>query len=173
VEWLQEVLRDLSQGEVVELTTASSYLEGYPPSEVMALRESSWGLGGTHWCWNNQETHWVWEPIHKAEAQMEGLVARHPNAVGDAEMLLNQTTRELLLLQASDWPSLISTGQTKEYAPQRFNGHLARFGQLVTLAGTRAMVAGRTPAAELYEWDKVFPDIDYRWFGKHKLIADG
>jgi 1,4-alpha-glucan branching enzyme len=89
------------------------------------------------------------------------------------EMLLNQTAWELLLLQASDWPFLISTGQAKDYATRRFNGNLARFGQLATLAEAGAIGEGGALAAELYEQDNVFPDIDYRWFGEHKLMADG
>jgi 1,4-alpha-glucan branching enzyme len=106
----------------------------------------------------------MWEPLHKAEARVEGLVLRYPNAVGDEEMLLNQTARELLLLQASDWRFLISTGRAKEYATRRFSGHLARFGQLATLAEAGAIGEGGELAAELYEQDNVFPDIDYRWF---------
>jgi len=173
MDWLQEVLRGLSRSEVVELTTASDYLEKHPPTEVLALPESSWGVGGTHWSWDNDDTHWMWEPMDNAEARMVALVARYPDAAGDAEMLLNQMARELLLLQASDWPFLITTGQAREYATRRFNGHLARFVQLATLADAGAMGEGAALAAELFEQDKVFADMDYRWFGEHKLVADG
>ena len=168
VDWLREVLQHLSQSEVVELTTASNYLEEHPPTEVLALPESSWGLGGSHWSWDNEETHWMWEPIHEAEARMEGLVARYPDTAGDAEALLNQAARELLLLQATDWPFLITTGQAREYATLRFNEHLTRFSQLAALAETRAMSDGAALAAKLYEQDKVFPDIVYGWFEERK-----
>jgi len=170
VDWLREVLQRLSQSEVAELTTASDYLEAHPPTEVLALPESSWGLGGGHWSWDNGETHWMWEPIHEAEARMEVLVARYPDAAGGAEALLNQAARELLLLQASDWPFLVTTGQAREYATQRFSEHLTRFSQLAALAESRAMSDGAALAAELYEQDKVFPDIDYRWFGKREGV---
>jgi len=166
VDWLRGVLQRLSQSEVVELTTASDYLEEHPPTEVLALPESSWGLGGTHWSWDNDETHWMWEPIHEGEARMEALVARYPDEVGDAEALLNQAARELLLLQASDWPFLVTTGQAREYATLRFNEHLTRFSRLAALAESRAMSDGAALAAKLYEQDKVFPDMDYRWFGE-------
>ena len=168
IDWIREVLRGLSQSESVELTTASGYLEEHPPSEVITLPESSWGVGGTHWCWDNEGTRWMWGPIHEAEARMGVLVARYPLAEGDSEVLLNQTARELLLLQASDWPFLVTTGQAKEYATRRFKDHLARFGQLTALADAGAMSSGATLAAKLYEQDKVFPQIDYRWFGERK-----
>ena len=76
------------------------------------------------------------------------------------------------VLQASDWPFLISTGQAKDYATRRFEEHLTRFDRLATLAEKQAMSEGRVVAAELFEQDKVFPDIDYRWFGPHELVAD-
>jgi 1,4-alpha-glucan branching enzyme len=150
VDWLHQVLRGLSRSDVVDLVTASGYLEEHPPTQVMVLPESSWGLGGTHWCWDNENTHWVWKPIHRAEARMEELAARYPDATGDAAILLNQTARELLLLQASDWPFLISTGQAKDYATQRFNEHLARFDQLAALVESEAMSEGRALADELF-----------------------
>jgi 1,4-alpha-glucan branching enzyme len=168
VDWLQEVLRGLSQSDVVQLTTASDYLEEHPPSEVLALPESSWGVAGTHWSWDNEDTQWMWQPIHEAETRMAALVARHPHATGDGAMLLNQTARELLLLQASDWPFLITTGQAAEYATRRFNEHLARFDRLATLAEAGAMDEGAALATQLFEQDNVFPHIDYHWFEERR-----
>ena len=45
--------------------------------------------------------------------------------------MLNQAARELLLLESSDWPFLVTTGQAKEYASQRFNEHVDRFNALL------------------------------------------
>jgi 1,4-alpha-glucan branching enzyme len=163
VRWLGEVLARLARSETVELSTASGYLEAHPPEDVVALPESSWGMGGTHFTWDNQDTHWIWPQIHEAEARMERLVARHPAADGAALDVLNQAARELLLLQSSDWPFLITTGQAAEYATERFEQHRERFDRLATLAedGPPDEEARRL-AAELYERDKLFPDLDYR-----------
>ena len=168
IEWMREVLRILSQSEVVELTTASDFIEEHPPEDVLALPEGSWGVGGGHWTWDNHETRWMWEPIHEAELRMEKLVAQHPDAQGDLADVLNQAARELLLMQSSDWPFLVTTGQAREYAIVRFNEHLERFDRLAEIAE-----AGRAdPAlvAELYERDKLFPNIDYRWFGDRESV---
>ena len=51
----------------------------------------------------------------------------------------------------------------------RFNGHLERFNRLAEIAE-----AGQTDlvlVAELYERDKLFPNIDYRWFGDRERIS--
>ncbi|NLS78767.1 MAG: DUF1957 domain-containing protein [Chloroflexi bacterium] len=164
VEWIKQVLACLARSETVALTTASEHLAAHPPQEAMAVPESSWGAGGGHWTWDNPETHWMWQPIHAAEARMEALAARYPDASGDAREALNQAAREALLLQSSDWPFLVTTGQAAQYATQRFNSHVERFEKLAALLEAGDLAAGKALAAELWELDKVFPTIDYRWF---------
>jgi len=166
IDWMREVLRILSQSETVELTTASDFIEQHPPEDVLALPEGSWGMGGGHWTWDNHDTRWMWQPIHQAERRMEKLVARHPAAQGDLAAVLNQAARELLLMQSSDWPFLVTTGQAREYAIVRFNEHLERFTRLAEIA--EAGQADTSLVAELYERDKLFPNIDYRWFGERE-----
>jgi 1,4-alpha-glucan branching enzyme len=104
----------------------------------------------------------MWAPIHEAEVRMERLAAQHPEADAKTTRVLNQAARELLLLQASDWPFLITTGQARAYAVERFTTHLERFEALC-----RSVEAGQPDEdlAEAYwELDKVFPDLDYRWW---------
>ena len=163
VDWIREVLRLLATSDKVELTTASRYLEAHPPDEVLALPESSWGMGGGHWTWDNPETHWMWGPIHEAERRMTEVARRKADdATPDEEAVLNQAARELLLLEASDWPFLVTTGQAREYAIQRFTAHVERFEQLV--GSVEAGRPDRALAEDLWELDKVFPDVDFRWW---------
>jgi len=160
---VREVLKRLANSSQVELTTSSEFLTHHPPQEWVNLPETSWGAGGGHFTWDNADTHWMWEPIHQAEEQMARLVARYRSPAPDSRAALNQTARELLLLQSSDWPFLVSTGQAKEYSIQRFRSHLDRFGQLA-----RALETGQTPtllAHEFWQLDRLFEDIDYTWFG--------
>lgn len=165
VEWIKQVLQHLSHSPVVELTTANLYLKQHPPEDVLALPEGSWGTAGSHFTWLNGDTHWVWPIIHAAETTMEQLVAQHPAASGVLRDVLNQAGRELLLLQSSDWPFLITTGQAKEYATNRFLEHTDRFHQLTDMAqkGQSDNEAAHL-AAELFDLDNVFPELDYRLF---------
>jgi 1,4-alpha-glucan branching enzyme len=163
IDWIQQVLRALAGEERVELVTASTYLETHPPDDVIALPESSWGMGGGHWTWDNPETKWMWEPIHLAEKGMAEVArAKSSQASRDEEVVLNQAARELLLLESSDWPFLVTTGQAREYAVQRFTTHVERFERLVS------SIAENQPdtalAEELWELDKVFPEVDFRWW---------
>jgi 1,4-alpha-glucan branching enzyme len=174
VGWICEVLRHLASSESVTLMTVSEYLEAHPPDEVLALPESSWGLGGGHWTWDNPETHWMWQPIHEAEKRIEQIASsrlRRERSVErlqvvdpDEEVVLNQAARELLLLESSDWLFLVTTGQAREYAIQRFTSHVERFERLI--ASVEVGHPDRVLADELWELDKVFPDVDYRWWAK-------
>jgi len=171
INWIREVLRGLSESAKVDLVTATGYVSEHEPAEVIALPESSWGVGGTHWTWDNPDTHWMWAPVHAAERRMEALVALHPEAGGDLRVALNQAAREVLLLESSDWPFLVTTGQAKEYAIGRFRAHVERFERLANLIEAGDVEAARRLADECYELDKVFPEVDYRWFASRQGYA--
>ncbi|MFO7916547.1 MAG: 1,4-alpha-glucan branching protein domain-containing protein [Anaerolineae bacterium] len=164
IDWIERVLRRLADNPHVDLVTTSEYLNREPPEQVVALPESSWGLGGGHWTWDNPDVQWMWKPIHEAERRMERLVRAYPQAGGDLLAALNQAGRELLLLQSSDWPFLVTTGQAGEYASKRFRSHLQRFQQLADMLEEGPAAVSRVVVDELYELDNVFPDIDYHWF---------
>jgi 1,4-alpha-glucan branching enzyme len=165
VDWLCEVLRRLAARPEVELTSAGAYVEQHPPELVLNLPESSWGEGGGHFVWDNADTRWVWPVIHAAEERIERVVARYAGATGAAKEIVDQAGREALLLQSSDWPFLITTGQARDYAAERFQTHAERFEQLCDLlergdTGDEAVALAR----RYWELDKVFPDIDVRLF---------
>jgi 1,4-alpha-glucan branching enzyme len=162
VDWLGKVLRHLARNAEVELTTASAFISEHPPSEVLVLPESSWGAGGNHFVWDNNETHWMWQPIHEAEARMQALADKYTDPSADERKVLNQIAREAVLLQSSDWPFLVTTGQAREYAIQRFSQHLERFNKLAS--NLESGLTDTQLADELYEIDKIFPDIDYADF---------
>ena len=173
VEWLKEVLRGLALSERVDMTTASQFVAQHEPERVMSLPEGSWGSGGTHFTWMNIDTQWMWPPIHAAEERMEKLVERFPSATGEKRDILNQATRELLLLESSDWPFLVTTGQAKEYASQRFSEHLERFQLLADMAeGDDLSGEDRSLLATLVEADNPFRAIDYRAFAERQGSAE-
>jgi 1,4-alpha-glucan branching enzyme len=162
VTWLEGVLRRLATSDEVELTTASAYIDAHPPQTVLNLPEGSWGAGGTHFVWDNADTHWMWPIIHAAEKRMLDACGTFPESRDGQKLVLDQAARELLLLQSSDWPFLVSTGQAREYAVQRFRQHVDRFDAL--LDSLKDGEGDTALAGSLWERDKLFPDIDYRWF---------
>ena len=162
VDWIREVLRRLANSDVVELTTASDYVQNHPPTTVLNLPEGSWGAGGTHFVWDNADTQWMWPIIHTAENRLKEAIEAHAAAKGVIRHLLDQAARELLLLQSSDWPFLVTTGQAREYSIQRFRQHVDRFNMLIDELDQEQ--PSSELVAELWERDKIFPEIDFRWF---------
>src|SRR5262249_29103835 len=109
VSWLGKVLRHLSEDPEVQLMTASESVTALKPETALYLPESSWGAGGGHFNWDNNETHWMWQPIGESEVQMEALANRFTSPTDDERAVLNQAARELMLMQSSDWQFLVTT----------------------------------------------------------------
>ena len=145
VDWLVGVLERLARNPSVQLTKAATHAAEHPPEDVLVLPESSWGQGGGHFTWLNADTRWMWPVIHRLERQMEILAERYAGATGDLRVVLNQIAREALLAQASDWPFLITTGQARDYAMERFENHVERFDRLVALLDQPERLGGAPP----------------------------
>lgn len=161
ISWIKEVIRKLRTYTAVTMRTASEYLQECPPTKTIAIPESSWGSGG-HWqVWLNNQTEWMWAVLHECEHAMEELVGQ--SSRGPLyERTLKQTARELLLLQASDWPFLVTTGQARDYATDRFNEHVDRFRELVTMIRSGRIEERRL--IELEELDNPFPEVSPQSF---------
>jgi 1,4-alpha-glucan branching enzyme len=158
ITWIKDVIRKLRTYTAVTMQTASEYLKTDPPTRVIELPESSWGSGG-HWqVWLNNDTEWMWPIINDAERTMQSLAARHTgNNGGLLGRAMKQASRELLLLESSDWPFLITTGQAKDYAVQRFNGHTTRFKELVDMINSGQIEEAKV--SELESIDNCFPEV--------------
>jgi 1,4-alpha-glucan branching enzyme len=158
VTWLQEVLRTLARSDTVELTGAAQFVREHPPEEAVALPEGSWGQQGTDFAWNNADTAWMWPIINASARRMEEVAARYGGADGPLGAAVDQMARELLLLESSDWPFLITTGQARAYAELRFAEHAERFDRLA--AQVEAGEVDAAYLADVIERDKLFADID-------------
>jgi 1,4-alpha-glucan branching enzyme len=126
-------------------------VESDPPGASIELPEGSWGGGGDHRTWLNDETAWTWPEIYERQLRAKTLLANDTRAT-------RQLARELLLLQSSDWQFLMTTGQANEYAVERFNSHCARFDVIAAAieSGDKGFEA---ELAQLEELDNPFPGI--------------
>ena len=165
LDWLAHVIEKLSTSGSVRLATVNEALQIKPPETSIDLREGSWGSRGDHSTWNGFDANWMWPIIHSCEKRMESLAAAYPRAAGPTVQVLNQAARELLLLESSDWPFLVTTGQARDYAIDRFKIHLRRF-QVLASALESGPVTGVTinQCKEWRELDNPFPQLDYRLF---------
>jgi 1,4-alpha-glucan branching enzyme len=124
----------------------------------VSLPEGSWGQGGFHWIWLNEDTSWIWKKIYRIEAVAAAL---SPRFAGLDRRLLRQFFREKLLLESSDWPFLVSTWSARDYAENRAAEH---FERALTLAGWlesgRPLSASEGSLLEVFESeDRIFEEV--------------
>jgi 1,4-alpha-glucan branching enzyme len=160
VSWLESVLRTVGSRTDIDLLSASEYVDRNPPETSVTVPEGSWGVGGGHGVWNNEVNQRLWPKIHEAEA---ALLARASQGAGEParQVLLDQAARELLLMEASDWPFLITSRQAPEFAVERFEQHRNRFQELIEASDAEAADPALARSIELA--DSVFPEIDHHW----------
>jgi 1,4-alpha-glucan branching enzyme len=169
-QWLYYVLRWMAEDPQVEAQTVSQYLADNPPATAISLPEGSWGAGGGHYMWLNEQTYWSWRLIHEAELEMVHLAQALPwREDQQLRAFLAQAGRELFLLQASDWQFLITTGTAPDYACQRLDAHYHDFKRVAELARRWSRREYLVEAdwqffGTLCERNALFPDLDPDWF---------
>ena len=109
------------------LTTPHEYLQQNPTQQVAQPAASSWGEEGYWKVWLNERNEWILPHLDIAQTRMSELVRKHPRPTPLVERALRQAARELLLAQSSDWPFILRTGTSPEYAARRVKDHLLRF----------------------------------------------
>jgi 1,4-alpha-glucan branching enzyme len=165
--WLEQVARALPAVGVTAMTLGEA-LASVPPPASVALPEGSWGEGGDHRVWLNPDTEWTWDRVYSAEDEWVQLLGHLDRSGADFRRVLAQATRELLLLEASDWQFLISTWAARDYAERRVAEHYAEFKRLAEMARGLADGHPLTPEAadllrRLERQDFCFPDLDPAW----------
>lgn len=166
--FLERVFELLAESEKVKSINTSLALEEIIPDERIELPESSWGRGGKHEVWLNDETKSIWEKIYLIEEKMENLVASLVDALPFwKRKVLKQMGREKLLLESSDWPFLITTGQAKEYGFERFHRHHENFETLYRYLDNKEISVDEFNfLKKLENTDSLFSFIDYKIFEK-------
>jgi 1,4-alpha-glucan branching enzyme len=162
-EFLDYFMRQTAYDQkAIQATTPLSYLRENPTQQVATPSPSSWGEEGYYKVWLNETNEWIFPHLHIAQERMTHLVQRHPAASGLKRRALQQAARELLLAQSSDWPFILRTGTSPDYARKRVTDHLVRFIALheqLTATHVNEFWLERIEAK-----DNIFPDVDpYYW----------
>jgi 1,4-alpha-glucan branching enzyme len=82
-----------------------------------------------------------------------------------------------MLLEASDWPFLISTWTARDYAERRAAFHHEAFSRLADMARRKVRGDGLTSEDETFladcrARDAIFPDIDLDWWRRVERPAE-
>jgi len=172
--FIRDVMLSLNSEPLVEVTTTKEYLDKTYVDKIATLPEGSWGEEGDHRVWSNEQVNWMWDIEYRCEAMFGKFTSELPwRENKEVKELLEKAGRELLLLQASDWPFVIRRGQAIDYGIKRFMQHVARFETLIDLAekvSSDSDYLGQLNEVEKHEiadadlHDVIFPKIDLNWW---------
>jgi 1,4-alpha-glucan branching enzyme len=163
--WLNFFLRKGSlRKNAFRFTTPSDYIRVHGDIETAMPSASSWGDKGYSSTWIHASNQWIYRHLNKAAKFHIENCRRHMQAGGLLRRALNQSSRELLLAQASDWAFMMKNGNASDFARDTFMDHLGNFFMLHEQIG-----AGRIDRALLTRLERkngIFRDIDFRIFVK-------
>ena len=150
--------------------TPSEFLRQHPTHQVASPASSSWGEAGYYQMWLNEKNEWIYPHLRAAQERMTDLARQFggphvPPATEPGPLVLRalrQAARELLLAQASDWPFILQTGTSPDYARKRVTEHLQRFGKI----HTQILQGQIDPAwlADIEVRDNLFAEVDLRYW---------
>lgn len=175
--WLEHVIGGLAAGPAPAFTGSAALLQA-PAEEAIRLPEGSWGEGGFHWVWYNKMVRDLWADIYACESDFVELLTERPDPGGggaaepgdDAEVerrerLMHMLGQELVLVESSDWPFLVTGIPAREYARDRLQLHAERFRWLRDrLRGGAWREEDESRLREIEIQDGVFPDLDPSWW---------
>ncbi|MBP7461943.1 MAG: DUF1957 domain-containing protein [Candidatus Delongbacteria bacterium] len=147
-----------------EFMTFNSYREKFPPIQHCNPSPSSWGKNGYSEMWLNNTNDWIYPPLHQAGQIMQQRAAIYADQPLDSDHrdCLNQMGRELLLAQSSDWPFIIKTQTTVEYATSRIHDHLTSFFKLADQLRHDSIDVSFLKA-RIHQYS-IFPNLDFHSF---------
>jgi len=158
----------------IKLITPSEYLKEYPKNQVVQPSFSTWGDKGYCEVWLNSGNDWIYRHLNKASERMIELANQFPyvnSADGHQNSVLkralNQSARELLLMQSSDWAFLMTVGTAMEYSTKRTREHINNFTKLYTQIKSNYIDEGFVSYLE--NKNNIFPQIDYTVYASHRL----
>ena len=131
VDWLGELMRLMAVRENWRMVLPGEVLEEMKDLPEARVLESSWGTGGKHFGWFNQETSWMWDTIEKARQELRSI-----NHITGSELIVRartQAVKEMMLMESSDWFFMVSNNHTRDYAVKRFLEHYGKLVRLVEM----------------------------------------
>ncbi|WP_051287267.1 1,4-alpha-glucan branching protein domain-containing protein [Paenibacillus taiwanensis] len=167
--WIEALFRELhhqqqTKGCNIAFISPVDYIALHPDAQQVELPCSSWGRGGYAEVWLQERNDWVYKHLHQAEDRLLDMISKQQRQLWGfrsvQERLCNQSIRELLLAESSDWAFIIDADTVPSYASQRTKEHIMRCHLLLDM-----LEQGVYDEVALYEMEQAidcFPTIDYQ-----------
>lgn len=162
--WLEYVFRKLAQTKELHLALPSAYLhKATQLSNITPFYGSTLPSGYADELINSSND-WMFPLIQKATEQMIDLAARFPDDPGLKERMLNTAAKEVLFAQSMDWPLMVDSFTSADYAAARCEEHIQAFSTVYEALGSKSISTDWLIKRE--KKYPVFSEMDYRFFLK-------
>ena len=170
-EFLSNFIREMDRSDILSLKFPSE-IQWNDSIHTVQCSAGSWGMNGTDETWKNESTRWLLDNMHDAEQRFENRVNSIDTNDQLEKRIMDQAGRELLLMQASDWPFLITKNQASDYAKERFMQHHYYFTSLIAFfdlikSGKVLTNDQETLLARIEQVDDIFETIDIHQWRHH------
>ncbi len=167
-QWIDFLIRKIHYDQdTIRMITPYEYLLENPTNQVVTPSMSSWGNKGYNEVWLEGSNDWIYRHLHKLAERMSELANTHTNTEGLLNRALNQSAREVLLAQSSDWAFIMKTGTMVDYAVKRTKSHINRFNKLYEMIKSNQI--DESFLLDLEKQDNIFPSIDYSLYCSNKV----
>ncbi|MDR1107663.1 MAG: DUF1957 domain-containing protein [Spirochaetaceae bacterium] len=162
--FIEALFREGVKNGGIQFMNPGEYLYKQPPHAYAAMvpEFSSWGSNGYAETWLDAANDWIYRHVIRSLERMIELAERFADDTGLKERALNQAAREVLLAQASDWPKMLYTGESPEYARNQIEGALRNFTTIYESLGSNYI--STEWLTNLERQHNIFPHINYRVF---------
>jgi 1,4-alpha-glucan branching enzyme len=166
--FIEALFREGAARQDIQFMNPGEYLfkQDRTSMQTMSPEFSSWGFNGYGEMWLDASNDWMYPHSIQALKRMIELAERFPNDSGLKERALNQAAREILLLQAADWPRMLYKQESVEYARHQIEEALGNFTTIYESLGSNYL--STEWLTNLERRHNVFPRINYRIFRRKR-----
>ncbi|OED37881.1 hypothetical protein AB834_01205 [PVC group bacterium (ex Bugula neritina AB1)] len=128
--FLEKTLDILKDSRDIQILTPEVFLDGLVGDKSLGVFEaqpsmSSWGKGGYHRMWLNPSNDWIFKNIRYLREKYEDFS-------GD-DFERERCEDHFKNLLSSDWPFMISSGSSQQYASQRVRYHMESIANILSV----------------------------------------
>ncbi|MEF3280890.1 MAG: DUF1957 domain-containing protein [Elusimicrobiota bacterium] len=165
INFLENIFRKTrSERFPIQFITPSNYLLTTENKIKVRPELSSSSENGFFDKWLNEKNDFIYPFLYEITRKFIKTVNKFLNSEvsGDVDKALRQLTREILLMQSSDWAAMINMGDHKEYAIYRIKKHYENSIELINMLNSLSIDMDRVKKLE--RENGIFPFIDWRVF---------
>ncbi|GHV63452.1 glycoside hydrolase [Spirochaetia bacterium] len=167
-QFIEALFREGALRKEIQFMTPAEFLykQDSASFETVTPEYSSCGVNGYAEMWLDASNDWMYRHSIRALDRMIELAERFPDDTGLKERSLNQAAREILLVQASDWPKMLYKQESACFARAQIADALRNFTTIYEALGSNYI--STEWLTNLERRHNIFPHINYRVFRRKK-----